>query len=69
MKEKGVKMSGGVYPGHHPGQAHGHSGGGAGGGQQEGDLDPGQSLDQGEWNPLLCFLCHQVSVRCVGEHN
>ena len=53
-------MSGGVYPGCHPGQAPGHSGGGHDAGP--GDLDPGQSLEQGEWNPLLCFLCHQVKL-------
>ena len=54
-------MSGGVYPGCHPSQAPGHSG--AGGHEAgAGDLDPGTSLEQGEWNPLLCFLCHQVRL-------
>ena len=65
-KRKGFKMSGGVYPGCHPGQAPGHSGGGHDAGP--GDLDPGTSLEQGEWNPLLCFLCHQVRLSCE-EHN
>lgn len=53
-------MSGGVYPGCHPSQAPGHSGAGHEAGA--GDLDPGTSLEQGEWNPLLCFLCHQVRL-------
>ena len=56
-------MSGGVYPGCHPSQAPGYSG--AGGHEAgAGDLDPGTSLEQGEWNPLLCFLCHQVRLSC-----
>ena len=60
VKEESVKMSGGVYPGCHPSQAPGHSGAGHEAGA--GDLDPGTSLEQGEWNPLLCFLCHQVRL-------
>ena len=61
-----VRMSGGVYPGC-PSLAHAHPGGG--GGQEMGDQEPAHTLEQGEWNPLLCFLCHQVIIKIQAAMN
>ena len=44
-------MSGGMFPAYHPSMAH-----------QELNHDAGQGFDQAEWNPLLCYLCHQVDI-------
>lgn len=46
-------MSGGMFQAYHPSMAH-----------NPGELshEAGQAFDQGEWNPLLCYLCHQVYI-------
>ena len=59
-------MSGGMFPSCHPHMGPGLHLQETNGGQEVETHTKEQA--QGEWNPLLCYLCHQVhhcNLRCI----